>query len=339
MDQIAILCIVVEQYLEWNSSLYINFIDYEKAFHSVDQEVLRKLLQHNGIPAKVLNLIKSSYEGMTSRVIHRGQLTNSFHVKTGVRQGCLLSPFLSLITINWIMKTSTSKHRNGIQWTMWSELDDLDFAEGPCTSLPQPAADEKTKILKTNFSNINPIIPNGSPLEEVQFFTYLGIIIEQQGGTDADVKARIGKARVAFIQLKNIWAYRELTLTIKIRLFNSNVKSVLLYRAETWRTTKNTNKRIQTFINSCFRRILHIRWPDTVSNTNLWERTCQLSAEAVIWKRRWGWIGHTLHKLPTSPGRLSGETPKERGREVVQETPGDATSRQISQGWATPGVN
>ncbi|CAH2292333.1 Hypothetical predicted protein [Pelobates cultripes] len=78
-------------------------------------------------------------------------------------------------------------------------------------------------ILKTNFSNINPITLNASALEEVQFFTYLGNIIDQQGGTDADVKARIGKARVPFIQLKNILDSRELTLTTKFRLFNSNV--------------------------------------------------------------------------------------------------------------------
>ncbi|CAH2315796.1 Hypothetical predicted protein [Pelobates cultripes] len=140
----------------------------------------------------------------------------------------------------------------------------------------------------------------------------MGSIIDQQGGTDADVKARIGKARVAFIQLKNIWASIELTLTTKIRLFNSNVKSVLLYGAETWRKTKTTNRRIQTFINSYLRRILNICWPDTIRNTNLWERTCQLSAVAEIWKRRWGWIGHTLSKLPTNITRqaLQVESPK-----------------------------
>ncbi|CAH2251705.1 Hypothetical predicted protein [Pelobates cultripes] len=36
MDQIAMLRIIVEQSLEWNSCVYINFIDYEKAFDSVD---------------------------------------------------------------------------------------------------------------------------------------------------------------------------------------------------------------------------------------------------------------------------------------------------------------
>ncbi|VDP48346.1 unnamed protein product [Schistosoma margrebowiei] len=45
-DQIATLRIIVEQSIEWNSTLYINFIDYEKAFDSVDRRTLRKSLQH-----------------------------------------------------------------------------------------------------------------------------------------------------------------------------------------------------------------------------------------------------------------------------------------------------
>lgn len=51
------------------------------------------------------------------------------------------------------------------------------------------------------------------PLEDVQSLTYRGSIINPQGGTDVDVKARIDKARTTFIQLKNIWSSRELTLT------------------------------------------------------------------------------------------------------------------------------
>ncbi|XP_073695611.1 uncharacterized protein [Garra rufa] len=319
-DQIATLRIIVEQSLEWNTPLYINFVDYEKAFDSVDRGTLWKLLRHYGIPAKVVNLIKSSYEGITCRVIHKGQLTNSFQVKTGVRQGCLLSPSLFLIAIDWIMMTTTRERRTGIQWTLWSQLEDLDFADDLAllshsqqqmqekTSVLAVTSSqvglnihtEKTKILKINSSCNNPVTLNGSSLEEVQSFTYLGSIIDQQGGTDTDVKARIGKARAAFIQLKNIWASRELTLTMKIRLFNSIVKPVLLYGAETWRITKTTTRRIQTFINTCLRKILYIRWPDTISNIDLWRKTCQLPIETEIWKRRWGWIGHTLRKPATS---------------------------------------
>ncbi|VDP49214.1 unnamed protein product [Schistosoma curassoni] len=44
-----------------------------------------------------------------------------------------------------------------------------------------------------------------APGKDAKIFTYLGSIIHEQGGSDADVKARIGKARAAYLQLKNIW--------------------------------------------------------------------------------------------------------------------------------------
>ncbi|KAJ3604479.1 hypothetical protein NHX12_029219 [Muraenolepis orangiensis] len=56
-DQQAPCASLVEQSLEWNSPLYINFIDYEKAFDSVDREILWKLLRHDGVPKKLISLI------------------------------------------------------------------------------------------------------------------------------------------------------------------------------------------------------------------------------------------------------------------------------------------
>ena len=161
----------------------------------------------------------------------------------------------------------------------------------------------KSKVLKVNDASATPIKLEGVALEEVESFTYLGSIVDKQGGTDADVKIRIGKARAAFLQLKNIWTSSELSANTKIRLFNTIVKSVLLYGAETWRTTVTTTKKIQTFINNCLRRILRIRWPDTISNEELWQRTKQKPADVEIRKRRWRWIGHTLRKPATSTTR------------------------------------
>ena len=129
LDQIATLRIIVEQSLEWNSSLYVNFVDYRKAFDSIHRDTLWHLLRHYGIPLKLTKLIKKSYEDMTCQVVHQEKLTEKFGVKTGVRQGCLLSPFLFLLAIDWIMKTTTEETRNGIQWTLWDQLEDLDFAD------------------------------------------------------------------------------------------------------------------------------------------------------------------------------------------------------------------
>ena len=163
----------------------------------------------------------------------------------------------------------------------------------------------KSKVLKVNAASTTPILLDREALEEVENFTYLGSIVDKQGGTDADVKIRIGKARAAFLQLKNVWASSDLSFSTKIRLFNTIVKPVLLYGAETWRTTVTTIKKIQTFINNCLRRILRIRWPDTISNEELWQRTRQKPAKVEIQQRRWRWIGHTLRKPATNTTRQS----------------------------------
>ncbi|KAL3877822.1 hypothetical protein ACJMK2_035466 [Sinanodonta woodiana] len=134
------------------------------------------------------------------------------------------------------MTTTTNGRRNIIQWTLWSQLEDLDFADDlallshsqqqmqdKTNILAATSAQvglnihkDKTKILKINYTINNPVTLNGIPLEEVESFTYLGSIFNQQGGTDADVKARIGKARAAFIQLKNIWSSKQISSTTKI---------------------------------------------------------------------------------------------------------------------------
>ncbi|VDO84189.1 unnamed protein product [Schistosoma curassoni] len=150
----------------------------------------------------------------------------------------------------------------------------------------------KTKILKYNTENCNPITLDGKTLEDEESFAYLESIIDEQGGPDADVKVRIVKARAAFLHLKNIWNSKQLSTNIKVRIFNTTVKTVLLYGAETWRTSTTTIKKVQVFINSCLRKILNIHWPDTIRNSLLWERTNQLPAEEEIRKRRWKWIGY-----------------------------------------------
>ena len=136
-------------------------------------------------------------------------------------------------------------------------------------------------------------------MKEVESFVYLGSVIDQQGGTDRDVTARVGKARGAFVMLKKVWASREISLETK--LFNS--KAVLLYGSETWRMTKTLRQKIQTFFNTCLMRIFQILWPLTISNEDLWERARQDTVAKQILKRKWGWIGHTLRKPATSTTR------------------------------------
>ena len=53
IDQITILRIIIEQSLEWNASLYVTFVDFEKGFDSLDRKSPWKLMRHYGIPEKL----------------------------------------------------------------------------------------------------------------------------------------------------------------------------------------------------------------------------------------------------------------------------------------------
>ena len=50
-----------------------------------------------------------------------------------------------------------------------------------------------------------------------------------------DIQSRLGKARGAFARLQPIWKSKQCSLKTKLRLYNSKVKSVLLYGSECWR--------------------------------------------------------------------------------------------------------
>nr|CAH8838906.1 unnamed protein product [Trichobilharzia regenti] len=72
-DQIATLRIIItEQSMEWQSNLYLNFIDFEKAFDSVDREVIWKLLEYYGVPQIFINLIQRHMSSDPQRKTQRG---------------------------------------------------------------------------------------------------------------------------------------------------------------------------------------------------------------------------------------------------------------------------
>jgi hypothetical protein len=86
----------------------MNCIDFKQAFDAVDRNVLLwKILQQYGIPNKFLNIIKTQYDGFQVKVVHNGIMSDPITTVAGVRQGCILSPILFLIVMNWVMKRAS----------------------------------------------------------------------------------------------------------------------------------------------------------------------------------------------------------------------------------------
>ena len=161
-----------------------------------------------------------------------------------MKQGCILSPFLFCLGIDWVMRETTIGDKSGIKWTFTETLGDLDYADDISLlshrySDIQRKSDElarnaekiglqininKTKMLRNNSQTADPITIVGRDIEEVTEFTYLGAKVSTDGNSESEIKARIRKARGSFAALKNIWKTNKISNRTKIRLFKSNAK-------------------------------------------------------------------------------------------------------------------
>jgi len=110
------------------------------------------------------------------------------------------------------------------------------------------------------------------------------------------LSSRIKKANTVFVQLYPLWRNLNISKEVKLRIFYTNVKSVLLYASKSWKTTNHITRRLQIFVNKCLRRIMNIKWTDTITNEELWRITHQKATDNQIKRWKWNWIGHTLRK-------------------------------------------
>ena len=151
-------------------------------------------------------------------------------------------------------------------WTLTTRLVNLDFADNiallshdhqgmqaKVTRLAKISANtglriskSKTKVMGVKTRNVDNIKLDGEAIDEVEDFTYLGNNISKDGGSDRDILARIGKARTVIAILRPVRRSKVISGKTKLRIFNTNVKSVLLYGLETWRATKETSSPLST---------------------------------------------------------------------------------------------
>ena len=104
-DQIVDVHWIIEKAREFQKN--ICFIDYDKAFDSVDHHKLWKILKEMGIPDHLTCLLRNLYTGQEATVRTGHGTTDWFQIVKGVvHQGCILSPFLFNFSAECIMRNA-----------------------------------------------------------------------------------------------------------------------------------------------------------------------------------------------------------------------------------------
>ena len=306
---------MIEVHHQRQLPIIATFIDFKKAFDSVNRETMWKILRNYGIPQKIVNAIAIIYNNSKSRVRLGNMLSEAFFVSTGVLQGDTLAPFLFLIVLDYVLGHTLPTH--GIQTDAETTLPDLDFADDiVALDSDETAAEdhiltiqqagqkvglkinaEKTKVFLVNHELSTSPPPTLASLEVVEDFKYLGAKIASSYN---DFKQRRGIAWSQFWKLEKIWRSKEMTLKLKLRLFDSLILSILLYGAETWTFTQKFKSEINSFATSCYRIMLNIKRTDKISNQRILGKVKRKDLIDTVIGRQLRSLGHWLRKPPTS---------------------------------------
>ena len=312
-----------ERLIEMNRKLYMAFIDYSKAFDRVQHKMLMEVMKRAGLPELEKRLIANLYWGQMAVVKIGNDISESFTVKKGVRQGCILSPILFNLYTDYMIEEAFEDLEgiriNGENLTNIRYADDtvlvaeseyklqmlLQALNDKCREYGMSLNENKTKVMvldgrETN-ENIN-INVQGRRLEQIEGYSYLGCWIDRGGKCDKEVRRRIGNAKGVFLNSKEMFK-SSINIKTKKRLIDCYVFSVLTYGCEAWTLTKDLVKRIDAFEMWIYRRMLGITYRDRVTNVEVLRRMeCALSFVERIAKRKMKYAGHVMRG---SSGRLT----------------------------------
>ena len=138
---------------------------------------------------------------------------------------------------------------------------------------------------------------NGEVPEVTDSFTYLRFTIKNNLSLDAEIDTHIAKAAAVMSKLsKRVWENHRLTLNTKHKVYQASVLSTLLYGSESWTTYARQENRLESFHLRCLRRMMGIRWQDTVTITAVLEKAGSFSMHLILCQRRLRWLGH-VHRM------------------------------------------
>ena len=246
------------------------------------RDILLKKLLNFGVKGNFFNIIRSIYSNDMACMKINNKCTKPFVINQGVRQGCVLSPLLFNIFISDLAKKLNSVDEklavdelklNSIFWAddivLFAKSDKklsemINLLASYCKENKLTINSKKTKCLIFNKSGRlirQKFFLNGSELENVRTYKYLGFVVTPSGEIKSGLHDLRDRALKAFQILKNKMgdSFNRHVLT-SLSLFENMIKPILLYASDFWGGLKlPQNNPIETLHMRICKQILGVR--------------------------------------------------------------------------------
>ncbi|CAK1584434.1 unnamed protein product [Parnassius mnemosyne] len=271
IDHIHTLRQIVQKSEEYNLPLCLAYVDYEKAFDSVEIWAVLQSLQRCQVDCRYIEVLKCLYSRATMAIRVQNQSTKPIQLQRGVRQGDVISPKLFTAALEDVFKLLDWKgygiNINGEYIThlrfaddivlMAESLEDLSTMLNDLNSVSQRIGlkmnMDKTKIMFNVHVTPMPVVVGNTKLEVVgntklevvDEYVYLGQIVRLgKSNFDREVNRRIQLGWAAFGKLRHIFS-SGIPQNLKTRLYTQCVLPVMTYGTETWSFTAGRMRKLK----------------------------------------------------------------------------------------------
>ena len=236
--------------------IYSCFVDFSKAFDTVPRDILMNKLQKYGITGRFFNVIKNIYMDDKACVKMDNQRGELFDINQGVRQGCVLSPLLFNIFIADLAKELEeldgkikikNKEINSIFWAddiiMLADSQEhlqrmLNLLEDYCKKNKLQVNTDKTKTMifnKTGRQMRRPFKINGTILESVRMYKYLGFILTPSGEINTGLNDLKDRSLRAFSKIKkDLGESFDKDIKTTLTIIDTMIKPIMMYNSDFW---------------------------------------------------------------------------------------------------------
>ena len=239
-----------------------------KIFDKINHKKIFLSFERLNIPSDLLDAIKAIYNNPTFQVTHKDKSSTWLPQRTGIRQGCPLSPYLFILTMHALFhdvqkRYNDPRHSKSFQGINFHELlyadDTLIVAKSFASATKYlHLIEEESDYLELNLNRSKCCyiayncqgqirFQNGEAMKSSEETTYLGASVTQHIDPKHEIRKRISATMAILKKLDIFWIKTHCSKKWKLLVFNAVITSKVLYGLETLEPTEAAGRLLNTF--------------------------------------------------------------------------------------------